>query len=148
MYKKLFAMLLAASGMALCAGTPKKIPLDWHPSWKADTVYEVEIDRAKLEKLAQALLEKETLYEDEIDVILGLKTAEEVDLEKKNKEGLFGKAEEIEENVEVKSEDSKDEEAFADFREIRNGKFLPEVEDLINDFSSNLNDVDEDEEEE
>ena len=53
MYKKLFALLLAVSGMALCAGMPKKIPLDWHPSWKADTVYEVEIDRAKLEKLAK-----------------------------------------------------------------------------------------------
>ena len=102
----------------------------------------------KLKALADALLEKETLYEDEIDVILGLKTVEEVDLEKKNREGLFGKAEEIEDNVEEKSEDVKDEDAFADFREIRNGKFLPEVEDLINDFSSNLNDVDEDEGEE
>lgn len=102
----------------------------------------------KLKALANALLEKETLYEDEIDVILGLKTAEEVDLEKRNREGLFGKAENQEENVD---ENKDNEESLADFREIRNGKFLPEVEDLmddfdiINDFSSNLDDVDEEE---
>ena len=51
----------------------------------------------KLKALATALLEKETLYEDEIDVILGLKTEEEVNL---NKKSMFETEaeEEVEEN--------------------------------------------------
>lgn len=48
----------------------------------------------KLKALATALLEKETLYEDEIDVLLGLKSEEEVNLNKKN---MF-EVEESEEN--------------------------------------------------
>lgn len=48
----------------------------------------------KLKALATALLEKETLYEDEIDVLLGLKSEEEVNLNKKN---MF-EVEETEEN--------------------------------------------------
>ena len=53
MTKQSVFMLLALSGAALFGGTPKNIPLDWHPTWKAGTVYEVEIDRSKLEKLAK-----------------------------------------------------------------------------------------------
>ena len=53
MLRKLCLLLLSVSGAALCGGTPKVIPLDWHPTWKSGTVYEVEIDRSKLEKLAK-----------------------------------------------------------------------------------------------
>lgn len=54
-------------------------------------------NKDKLQKLAETLLEKETLYEDEIDLILGLKTEDEVDLTKKN---MF----EVESSSEVQEE--------------------------------------------
>ena len=53
MIRKLFGVLLAVSGATLYGETPKIIPLDWHPTWKAGTVYEVEINRSKLQKLAK-----------------------------------------------------------------------------------------------
>ena len=47
-----FLSVLAVAGALVCSAEPQKIPLDWHPTWKSGTVYEVEINRAKLEKLA------------------------------------------------------------------------------------------------
>ena len=52
MLKNSLSCALAFFGAVLVGGTPKNIPLDWHPTWKAGCVYEVEINRAKLEKLA------------------------------------------------------------------------------------------------
>ncbi|MBO5645194.1 MAG: hypothetical protein J6S90_08095 [Lentisphaeria bacterium] len=52
MNRKVFPTLLAALAAVICGASPQTIPLDWHPTWKADAVYEVEIDRAKLHKLA------------------------------------------------------------------------------------------------
>ncbi len=51
--KKTTAVLLSlASGAALLAGTPKEMRLEWSPTWKSGTVYEVEIDRGRLHKSA------------------------------------------------------------------------------------------------
>ena len=69
----------------------------------------------KLRALAETLLEKETLYEDEIDVILGLKSAEEVDLSKK----LFT------------SDKSVEEESFGDFVEEEVEQISTDKEDEI-----------------
>ena len=50
--KRKVIFIAAAATTALFAGTPKEIPLDWSPAWKSGTVYEVEIDRARLHKAA------------------------------------------------------------------------------------------------
>lgn len=51
--KSRFIILAAAAGAALFAGTPKTMRLDWHPTWKSGTVYEVDIDRGRLQKAAK-----------------------------------------------------------------------------------------------
>ena len=53
MNKKISILIAAATGAALFAGTPREIRLDWHPTWKSGTVYEVDIDRGRLEKSAK-----------------------------------------------------------------------------------------------
>ena len=42
---------IAATAVA-CVAAPQKMQLEWNASYPTDTVYEVELDRAKLEKLA------------------------------------------------------------------------------------------------
>ena len=52
MKKTTVLLLTLASGASLLAGTPKEMRLEWSPTWKSGTVYEVEIDRGRLQKSA------------------------------------------------------------------------------------------------
>ena len=45
-------MFCVAAAAVSCAAAPQKMQLEWNASYPTDTAYEVELDRAKLEKLA------------------------------------------------------------------------------------------------
>ncbi|MBO5765722.1 MAG: hypothetical protein J6S24_05515, partial [Lentisphaeria bacterium] len=48
-----FTMLFCLAAAAIsCAAAPQRMQLEWNSTYPANTAYEVELDRAKLEKLA------------------------------------------------------------------------------------------------